>query len=73
MSERDPRVDPRPGDVVHSTREFLPFHVTEADPIGNSICGHFGQHGIRGSLCGFPYWRKWAENAKVIKKAEATQ
>lgn len=65
-TERDPRVDPRPGDIV-TVPGNLPFHVLESSP--GSICGRFGP-GMRGSLCALPYWRKWAATAEVVRRGE---
>ncbi len=61
---RDPRNDPRPGDVVRPLHHIRPFHVEEVHADG-SISGHFAG-GISGSLCGLVYWRKWAKDATVL-------
>jgi hypothetical protein len=67
MRERDPRIDPMPGDVVlRADVNPRPFHVLKVE---DDIVGRFG-NGTRGSLCGLPYWRKWAANAEIIKRGE---
>ena len=68
MSKRDPRLDPRPGDVLLRCGDLRAFTVECADE--NGIVGHF-QLGLRGSLCGLRYWREtWAKGATVVERGE---
>lgn len=66
-SERDPRVDPMPGDVldtVEQRREVVccpPRMVQFVCP----SCGPGDIHTIYAST-----WRKWARNAEVIQRGD---
>ena len=67
---RDPRIDPRKGDVVVSLLAGRPFTVDRVYSDG-TISGHYGERGVRGSLCGLRYWREtWARDASVVKAAD---
>lgn len=66
--KRDPRVDPRPGDIVAS--KGLGCHPFTIDIVhqDGTITGHFGKRGTPGSLCGLHYWRtEWARDGVVIR------
>ncbi len=68
-TKRDPRCDPKPGDIVRPKREFRAFTVTQRHE-DDSISGFFSG-GKSGSLCGLYYWREtWAKNAEVIHAAD---
>jgi hypothetical protein len=68
---RDPRVDPRPGDVVG---KYYPRYV---DSFGLNACQidpRVFWHGITkayGSTCTIQTWRQWARNTEVIIHAAA--
>lgn len=54
--KRDPRIDPKRGDVLLFKGHLREFTVDRVYSDG-SISGHF-HRGIRGSLCGLKYWRE---------------
>lgn len=73
-SERDPRLDPRPGDVLAKGESKV--HVCRA---GISDFGYsFEGNGkdmppmVHWSDDWRPSWRKWAANAKIIQRAEGS-
>jgi hypothetical protein len=68
MSERDPRVDPRPGDILKFKRNLRrvtyfpdPAYV---DPTVRWTDGIFDFHVQIGT------WRSWAKDAQVIERGE---
>jgi hypothetical protein len=66
MAERDPRVDPRPGDVL--TRggdevEVLYFRYL----LG---IAKWRTRGGKSMRCSAIAWRKWAANATVVRRGE---
>lgn len=66
-SERDPRVDPRPGDVLCKQEKRLMFSrwvkcVLGCEILYSDIAGQACAASSRG-------WRKWASNAEVIHVA----
>jgi hypothetical protein len=71
MPKRDPRVDPKVGDIVRPRGGFRSFTVLRVDADG-CISGRF-QSGIRGALCGLSYWRStFAKDAEVIHPPQAS-
>lgn len=69
MSERDPRVDPKPGDVVifgpQWQRERYEVMVRDAGVkylMGDSRLGHH---------CSLRDWRQWSANAEIVKRGDA--
>ena len=70
-SQRDPRIDPKVGDIIQPRGAFWSFTVLAVWPDG-SITGRF-QSGIRGALCNLAYWRSsFAKDAKVISPPPAS-
>lgn len=64
MTERDPRVDPRPGDVLRDTfrADSTVVHVS------GSIITRV-KDGARTNV-GLQYWRAWYRDATIIRRAE---
>jgi hypothetical protein len=77
MNERDPRIDPRPGDVLRldwGKRGTKTRTVRTRGPLAGWPDGVTGTEVIRTpqpfgcyTMAG---WRRWAKNAEVIHKAE---
>ena len=68
MSERDPRVDPRPGDVVcHSDRRRRAVSHVEYDLVSGE---HFDARGFSLFDCWITTWRDWARGGEVITRGE---
>jgi hypothetical protein len=72
---RDPRIDPRPGDVLEKKYqgqyfESRGYHQRRVVRIAGRL--EYSQAGwMEGStrLCDFSTWRRWAKNAEVIHHA----
>jgi hypothetical protein len=60
MPERDPRVDPRPGDKVRDCVVCRRYDLT------------LTYHDAQGNLesCSLESWRKWGKDAEVIHAAD---
>ena len=77
---RDPRVDPRPGDVLSKkyqgrlleVRERIEREVDEVfdTRTGNRRVVYFGDHGCSPDIS-INSWRKWAATARIVKVADA--
>lgn len=73
MSERDPRIDPMPGDVLdvvgNPKRKVARFGV-------NRIAVRYREVGMMQrkshpvEIAMIQAWRKWAATAQIVKKAE---
>lgn len=72
--ERDPRVDPRPGDVLLGKNEGdgspCKRTVLSVTPLGNIFYRQQGW-GRKELLEGPKQWRKWAATAEVVPRGEA--
>ena len=68
MAERDPRVDPRPGDVLRS------YKGIEREVLFNTGLGvkyiYSGTTNQRGYAPLVPHWIRWAANATVVRRGE---
>jgi hypothetical protein len=65
--ERDPRVDPKPGDVLL----IGPQWQSERYEVISSMCGVVCYIlGDSRQACLLREWREWAKGAQVIRKAE---
>lgn len=71
MSERDPRVDPKPGDVLIYGPQW---QRTRSEVIATTLTGV--AHAIDGSDhsigVSLKKWREWMRGAEVIHRAEET-
>lgn len=71
MSERDPRVDPRPGDVL---RRVIGFSNYERRVVccgmsgGTPTVTFLSRTGKRHTTIWLTDWRKWAANAEIVKR-----
>ena len=68
-SGRDPRVDPRPGDVLKAKYEsgyLCRRTVTGTTPLGNIFYRERG-FGSRDQIIGPKEWRRWAAGATVVR------
>lgn len=69
--DRDPRVDPMPGDVLRKR------NVDYTVDYDSQICfcitkRQFGRHGVRTDGYGHADdWRKWAATATVVRRGDA--
>lgn len=78
MNERDPRVNPKPGDVLKSTsirgadQKRRVWWVERSGQADAEV--HYYLSSIngaeRGGLCFINYWQRWAQNAEVIHRAD---
>lgn len=68
MSERDPRVDPIPGDVLcgEYSREFAVIRRED----NGCIVNQKPPWGPRRVFVPASMWRKWAANATVVRQAQ---
>lgn len=83
MSARDPRTDPRPGDVVRKgsvTREVLIFRERLPSPMVRFVCaftssrwsgGRLVQHPMRQKLwTRLAKWQDWCRCSEVVRVAQ---
>lgn len=63
MSKRDPRIEPKPGDVVKVRNEART--VIELFPNGLRWKSFWSENN-----CMFRTWQRWAKGAEVVTKAE---
>lgn len=72
MSERDPKLDPMPGDVLRVGKWFR--KVESVSPRQGDVYYLRREHhwlaGGYSNRCELASWRKWASTAQVVKRAE---
>lgn len=64
-NSRDPRIDPRKGDIL-----CVEGRVREVTHQEDSYCVYRFQFGWKTYTPSLKHWRRWAANAKVIRRAE---
>lgn len=66
-SKRDPRTDPRPGDVLHHDGATIAPHFVNRDGV---VC--FNRYGSKeGRYCyGLGEWRDLAKHATIVRTAD---
>jgi hypothetical protein len=77
MTERDPRIDPRPGDVLNG--EPMNGFIRRAHrrvvgrvpmPGADDAVRYVTRTGTRGRVLALTGWKTWAKTAKVVKRAD---
>lgn len=76
-SERDPRVDPRPGDVV-SVPDLHPLGVAEKRTVDYLINGGLRWSGSlretsKSYTCSQKTWRRWAKDGEIVARSASPQ
>lgn len=75
-SKRDPRVDPKPGDVLHKMTDPVMLLITERQvlPVPGGLSHEWVYYRVNDGRAtrstSLNKWRKWAKSAEVIHAAE---
>jgi hypothetical protein len=73
-TERDPRVDPRPGDVLrglHSGEWYVTERRKKHMGQSGSIVFHHGYERMTGSI-GLKKWQRFMKDATIIRKGDVS-
>jgi len=71
MTERDPRVDPQPGDIIRFGGRYGGTFIEVLDPHGARLSRtdvSFIHDGIEAAISLNP-WREWAKSSEIIRTA----
>ena len=70
MNKRDPRIDPRKGDVVR--KGYLPTRHVNGFDADDNVCYSPFANGIQfcSRACSLTAWRSWAKGAEVVRRGE---
>lgn len=70
MTERDPRIDPRPGDVLKRGKSTRTLTVDELWPLrGLMLLANGSKWSNHRKWMTLHQWEQWAKTATVIKRA----
>lgn len=68
--ERDPRLDPKPGDIFKLPKYWRPLEIAEVTPQDILVWGNDGARRRKMALCSLSYFRNLSRMAEVIHAAE---
>lgn len=69
IAERDPRKDPRPGDIIKDGQDVKRVDAVSPRKQGGFVVSYSGSFSGNGCVCGLSSWRRYYRNADVLHVA----